>query len=813
MASMLAMVVVLTATSSSYARDPLQVPDPYESIPAALAVAYAESSDVVIVTNSGTYTDAFTMKDGVPVQAEEGETPTIDPGTGSTYAVDWPSGAGSNTILHGFTVRGGSTAIIRLRGDGVVDSCLVQSESSDAPVGILFEGSGEVLDCSVDMNSGGGADIGIQASGTGTATRNMITVYQGRGFYASSGSPTLTESTIQVTGGQGTNYAVLFGVSSTAPSIDNCLVLCPNGYGIDLEKGTADQCTVDDTGTGVVFYKTTAFEPPAVQNCIAVGDNYGFYALGLGAEGAYNCIAPGANGFYGGAQGTGSVNEDPLFCDAGSGEYTLRIDSWGNPENNGSGQIGAFPVACAYGELVRSTTVGEDTEVLVLSDVLVPSSTSLTLEAGVVFSFDDYDEDNLGDHGTKVELFVDNGGSLTVSGRSGNPVQFVSGDETAGDWYGITLENNVTAAIDTALVYYSSYGIVNKSGETTAIRGCTFENNETYDIVIGYSGSPDNLNDATVSGNTLTVGTGAGIHLETSYISGTVIEDNAITGNSSSYDGIQFAQFTPGTTPTIEGNTITGFSAGAGIKVSADAVIINNAISGCQKGINVIDGTPEIGQTSGGTNNILDNTNGIYVDGSSSSPSVRKNYFNSNTYGVQVKSGGAPDIGTDGSHKGNNSIANSDTYCIWNRNPSGTVQAYGNYLGACSGGNPPTCWSGSVNAGGWLCTDPLDLNVPVALVTPVGLRMLGASPNPSGGAGVIHFRLDAGFGTVAVAVFDVAGRLVREVGRFDAGPGENRVRWDGLDARGRRVDSGLYFVRVVVEGADVVATTKMLVSR
>jgi hypothetical protein len=51
------------------------------------------------------------------------------------------------------------------------------------------------------------------------------------------------------------------------------------------------------------------------------------------------------------------------------------------------------------------------------------------------------------------------------------------------------------------------------------------------------------------------------------------------------------------------------------------------------------------------------------------------------------------------------------------------------------------------------------------------------------------------------------------VGRFDAGPGENRVRWDGLDARGRRVDSGLYFVRVVVEGADVAATTKMLVSR
>ena len=219
MVSMLVVAAALATATGAYARD-LLVPDPYLTIYDALDEALAESSDVVIVTNSGEY-GSFTMKSNIPVRAEEGETPTIDPGTGSTYAVDWPSGAGSNTILHGFTVRGGSTAIIRLRGDGVVDSCLVQSESSDAPVGILFEGSGEVLDCSVDMNSGGGADIGIQASGTGTATRNMITVYQGRGFYASSGSPTLTESTIQVTGGQGTNYAVLFGVSSTAPSIDN----------------------------------------------------------------------------------------------------------------------------------------------------------------------------------------------------------------------------------------------------------------------------------------------------------------------------------------------------------------------------------------------------------------------------------------------------------------------------------------------------------------------------------------------------------------------------------------------------------------
>ena len=119
-----------------------------------------------------------------------------------------------------------------------------------------------------------------------------------------------------------------------------------------------------------------------------------------------------------------------------------------------------------------------------------------------------------------------------------------------------------------------------------------------------------------------------------------------------------------------------------------------------------------------------------------------------------------------------------------------------------------------MNTGGWLCVDPLDLYVPIGLVTdPRGLRVLGASPNPSQGPGMIHFRLDDGFGTVTVRVFDVAGRLVRDVGRFDAVPGDNRVPWDGLDARGRLVDSGLYFVQVVVDGSDAYATTKMLVSR
>lgn len=70
-------------------------------------------------------------------------------------------------------------------------------------------------------------------------------------------------------------------------------------------------------------------------------------------------------------------------------------------------------------------------------------------------------------------------------------------------------------------------------------------------------------------------------------------------------------------------------------------------------------------------------------------------------------------------------------------------------------------------------------------------RPLRASPNPFRQATDIEFASAPG----RVVVHDVQGRLIRSWGGLDAAG--SRIRWDGTDARGRAVASGIYFVRTL----------------
>jgi hypothetical protein len=82
-------------------------------------------------------------------------------------------------------------------------------------------------------------------------------------------------------------------------------------------------------------------------------------------------------------------------------------------------------------------------------------------------------------------------------------------------------------------------------------------------------------------------------------------------------------------------------------------------------------------------------------------------------------------------------------------------------------------------------------------------------PNPFNPTTAMEFDL-ARASHVRLTVFDVAGQSVRTLvdGRFEAGR-NRRVIWDGLDASGRRVPSGVYFYRL--DAGDFTATRKMVV--
>ncbi len=63
---------------------------------------------------------------------------------------------------------------------------------------------------------------------------------------------------------------------------------------------------------------------------------------------------------------------------------------------------------------------------------------------------------------------------------------------------------------------------------------------------------------------------------------------------------------------------------------------------------------------------------------------------------------------------------------------------------------------------------------------------------------------------VALQVYDVSGRLIRTIVNTKQSPGIYTAKWDGKTRNGRKVTSGVYFCRLVVNGNEQKATRKLL---
>jgi len=74
------------------------------------------------------------------------------------------------------------------------------------------------------------------------------------------------------------------------------------------------------------------------------------------------------------------------------------------------------------------------------------------------------------------------------------------------------------------------------------------------------------------------------------------------------------------------------------------------------------------------------------------------------------------------------------------------------------------------------------------------------SPNPFNPTTSVHYFVASENAQVRLAVYDARGRKVTTLveGRSDAG--EHAVVWDGTDSRGRKVSSGIYFLRAEIDG-------------
>jgi len=109
-----------------------------------------------------------------------------------------------------------------------------------------------------------------------------------------------------------------------------------------------------------------------------------------------------------------------------------------------------------------------------------------------------------------------------------------------------------------------------------------------------------------------------------------------------------------------------------------------------------------------------------------------------------------------------------------------------------------------VNADGGLTVLPPQCDVGVSIdhspfesppETP-GTDSLTCAPNPFNPSTTMTYTLFRP-GIVKLAIFDVAGRLVRELVNGPQGEGQRSVSWDGLDEQGRMAPSGAYFARLI----------------
>ncbi len=102
-------------------------------------------------------------------------------------------------------------------------------------------------------------------------------------------------------------------------------------------------------------------------------------------------------------------------------------------------------------------------------------------------------------------------------------------------------------------------------------------------------------------------------------------------------------------------------------------------------------------------------------------------------------------------------------------------------------------------------------------MTPVGdgmaprvLSITGVIPNPFNPMATVKFDLPRS-GKVQLAVFDLRGRLVRELVSGQMAAGSHEVMWNGRDNRGQMSATGVYFARL--SSADGARTVKMVLAK
>ncbi len=107
-------------------------------------------------------------------------------------------------------------------------------------------------------------------------------------------------------------------------------------------------------------------------------------------------------------------------------------------------------------------------------------------------------------------------------------------------------------------------------------------------------------------------------------------------------------------------------------------------------------------------------------------------------------------------------------------------------------------------------SEPVSAAVAAAGTVPQGYALDQNYPNPFNAGTNISYRIGE-YGRVTLKIFNIRGQQVQSLVDGGQNAGWHQARWDGRDAAGRQVASGLYFCRL--EAGDISRTIKMALVR
>ncbi len=501
----------------------------------------------------------------------------------------------------------------------------------------------------------------------------------------------------------------------------------------------------------------------------------------------------------------GNFSENPLFCDAGNGDLTLRGDSPCAMANNVEcGQVGALPVGCLGSWLVRADGSGDFATIQEAIDAAVDGE-SVVLADGTF----------TGDGNRDLDF---KGKEITIHSQSGNAKYciidcqadadhphrgffFGSGETANSVLKNVTIRNAWSTygggmRIDSAnptiqgVIFDGNGGgdggAIILANASPVIEDCIFEDNEVTDAggAIYANASYPQISGCVFKGNSAHWGGGAlynqhaGPNLidcrfennHSNYWGGAVhsrySESNPhfnnclFVGNNAPYGGVAYGR--EESYPTFTDCTFSGNYSSNG----AVAHLVSSALINLTRSIAVFS-TDGSAVTTDGTgtayvfcSDVYGNAGGDWVDGLDGLLAGSDN-FSANPSFCDL-------------HSGDYSLA-SNSPCLASRSPCG-LQVGAFDLGCVLTDVPDTPQ---------LAVDHLVLEAAV--------------PNPFNPRTTIAFTLPRA-GAVDLNIYSADGRRVKLLVHESLGAGRHEVIWTGTDDQGSSVASGVYLVKLRAGG-------------